>query len=278
MNNNSFTDSIIWLFTIIALVLYVIGALYGFEYLVEGNHLLAFGVTLVGVLLLGACVREMCRSKLSRNKRDDLLREILSGFVAFSIIILGCWPITLFLYVQDNEDELNTLISNTRNYALSVDSLYEDYAHERVSRYSFYLDSVKTEKSEKSRRVRSLERRLLSHDNDSIIALRKQWLSTLPEANVWNISTAKNLHLVFQAAIEWIEEYKDLSAIFYEGEKNLPFDCEAYSTSAYQEYERFKSLKRPSWRSIIAAGICILGIFATYFFVTRPKSRYANRR
>ena len=194
------------------------------------------------------------------------------------MIIIGLWPVTLVLFVHDNVEELKALQNNTRNYALSVDSLYEDYAHERVNRYSAYLDSVKIKKNEKSRRVSSLERRLLSHDNDSIIVLRKEWLATLPEANIRNISTAKNLHLVFQAAIEWIEEYKEISAVFYEGEKEQPFDCGAYSTSAYQEYERFKSLKRPSWLSILAAGVCIIFIFATYFFVTRPKNRYANRR
>ncbi len=278
MNNNPFADSIIGFLTLIALVVYVIGALWGVEYLVGGNHLWAFGLTLVGAIILWVSVREMCRSKFSRKKRDNLLREILSGILALCMIVIGLWPVTLVLYVHDNAEELKALIDNTRNYAMSVDSLYEDYAHERVNRYTAYLDSVKIEKYEKSRRVRSLERRLLSHDNDSTIVLRKQWLATLPEANIRNISTARNLHLVFQAASEWIEEYKEISATFYEGEKELPFDCEAYSASAYQEYERFKSPKRPNWLSILAAGVCILLIFATYLFVTRPKNRYANRR
>ena len=272
------TDKIIWIFTILALLAYTIAVMLGMEYLVDGNHYLAIGITIVGSLILSICVWEMCCSKSSRNKRRDLPLGILAAIIAFSILVIGSWPITVFLNAYDNKAELEGLVHDTSNYAVSVDSLYNQYAKDRIACYKLYLDSMKVAPNEKNQCIRSLERRLLSSANDSIHHKRQEWLASLPDADVWNLSTAKNLHDVFLAAEKWIGEYKEVSSIIYKGEHATYFECEDFTKSAYDEYENFISLRKPNTRSIICAIVCILLIFVTYFFVRRPKSRFASRR
>lgn len=278
MAKSNITDRLIWVVTILALIFYSVAELYGMEFLADGNHVIAFGVSFLLSLILTLCVWEMCSSKSSRNKRRDLPLGILAAFFAIAILVVGSWPVTVFLNAYDNESELENLISNTRNYAVNVDSLYVQYANKRVYNYRRYLDSLKCDTKEKNQRVKSLERRLLSLTNDSIHHKRQEWLATLPKANVWNVSTAKNLHNVFLAAEKWIEEYKVVSSVIYNGENVEPFECENFTMSAYEEYNDFISLRRPNMRSILYSAFCVFLIFATYFFVRRPKSRFNSHR
>lgn len=290
-NDNSFLNSISWIFSSLALLFYALAAFMGIEYIVRGNHLIALGITLGSSLLLGLCIWSMCRCKISRNKRQALPLGILSAFGALAILIAGIWPISLILYAHDHDSELATLINNTRDYALRVDSLYQDYATARVKAYEEAL--MKSEKSKKKGKnqkkdigkkakralmVNSLQRRILSPVEDSISTQRTQWLASLPDQNVvYNISTAKNLREVFYAADKWIDEYRLVSVVIYEGEEAQPFSCDEYTQSAKDEYNKFCVMKQPDNRSIGAMAFCIFTLFLTYFFLWKPKSRYANR-
>ena len=146
-SNSSFTDTIGWIFSIAALIIYAIVAFYGMEYIFKGNHLIAIGITLAGAVILGLCIWGMCLCKISRNKRCALPLGILAALGASAVLIAGTWPVTLILYAYDHEDELATLINNTRDYALRVDSLYQDYAESRVKAYEKVLKE--SEKSQK---------------------------------------------------------------------------------------------------------------------------------
>lgn len=290
-DDNSFTNSFSWILTSIAIILYTIAAFMGIEYIVRGNHLLAFGITIGSFLLLGLCIWSMCQCKISRNKRRALPIGILAALGVSVVLIAGTWPVTLILYAYDHEDKLATLINNTRGYALRVDSLYLDYAGARIKAYEEVLK--KSEKSQKKRKkqkkdngkkeertqmVNSLRRRILSPVEDSIRIQRRQWLASLSDKNiVYNISTARNLRDVFYAADKWIDEYRLISSVIYEGEEAQPFSCDKYTQSAKDEYKNFCVMKQPDNRSIGAMVFCIFALFLTYFILWRPKSRYANR-
>ena len=290
-SNSSFTDTIGWIFSIAALIIYAIVAFYGMEYIFKGNHLIAIGITLAGAVILGLCIWGMCLCKISRNKRRALPLGILAALGASAVLIAGTWPVTLILYAYDHEDELATLINNTRDYALRVDSLYQDYAESRVKAYEKVLkESEKSQKKGKKQKkdnskkeeralmVNSLRRRILSPVEDSIRTQRSQWLASLPDKNiVYNISTAKNLRDVFYAADKWIDEYRLVSAVIYKDEEVQPFSCDEYTQSAKDEYDKFCVIKQPDNRSIGAMAFCIFILFLTYFILWRPKSRYANR-
>lgn len=278
-NGNSFTNRIVWILSSLAVLAYAIVALYGLEYLMRGNHLVTFGVTIAGCAMLGICLWGMCKCKISRHKHRAIALGILAFLGVASIFFVGSWPFTLSMYAIDNEEELSALISNTRDYAMRVDSLYHDYAETRVAKYELLLKERKLERYERERRVNSLRRRILMPANESIRRERKEWLESLSTKNVVkNISTAKNLKDVFYAADKWIEEYRLVSAVKYEGEDAVPFSCEEYTSDAKEAYKRFCVLRKPEWRSITAMFGCIAFILLTYFVLWRPKSRYSSHR
>lgn len=278
MNNESISNSIAFYITVIFMFVYAIAAFMGMLYLFNGNYFVAVPVLVAGATLLFGCVWEMSRSKTSRNKRRDLPREIVAAVGAIALLVAASWPATLFLYAYEHEDELDTLITDTRDYALGVDSLYQQYADARVTAYDLSLwkmvDKDPTlNKAEHKRRVESLRRRLTYSCVDSISNGRQQWLATLPRANALNPATARNLHDVFEAAKIWIHEYYDASEMMYQGEDYNPFECSEQTVSAQAAYYRFTTLRQPSKASLAAATFCIGCIFLTYFHARRPKSR-----
>ncbi len=157
--------------------------------------------------------------------------------------------------------------------------LYNHYAVTRVGKYKLYLENENISHEEQKRRVNSLKRRILLPTEGSVQKERSRWLSSMSDKNASkNISTARNLNDVLDAADRWIEEYKQVSSVVYAGEDAVPFSCDNNTSSAKEKYDKFCVLKEPEKRSIIAMFFCMGLILLTYFFLWHPRSRYFNRR
>ena len=262
--------------TALALLAYSILALYGMEYLFDGNHFQAIGIWLVGSIILSTSIYYMCKSKANRNKRNGLLIEIPSMIAAIIILLAGSIPFTMFVSVIRQEKMFVNSITETANHVRAVDSCYQVYANNRISQYEKRLISYNYKTNAIRSRVNSLKRRLIPENTDSISHERKEWLSGLNSVSIWNISTAKNFHYVMMACEDWCEQYRQRSSIFYEGEDTTHFEYDKSVIASQSAYVNLRIPHSPDTIGLLVAGICILGILTTYFYIRRPRNRYSG--
>ena len=264
------------LLTILAILTFGGIAFLGMEYLFEGNHTLAILSTISGVILLSYCLKVMCRSKASRNKRSGLPREIFAIIVAIIILAAGSIPFTQFVYVLDHKQMLHKCLTETVQQVRDIDSLYKDYAQERVRKYKGVLYKSRYSSDKVKLMTKSLERRLMPAQYDTVHAQRKEWLGSLTEASVWNISTPRNLHYIVKAGQEWTAEYNKVSSIIYRGEEASAFGTESTAFEPNESHRLLSEPQKPDWRSIMAVLATISLILTTYIHIRRPKSTYVG--
>ncbi|MBO4820404.1 MAG: hypothetical protein J5548_02950 [Prevotella sp.] len=260
--------------TIMALVVFAYISFLGMEYLFEGNHLLTIPLLLLGGMLLSWCIRVMCRSKASRDKRSGLPKEVSAIIGAIAILLVGSVAFTQFLFVYDHQKELRESMFATIGEVSKIDSVYKDYAQSRIKTYDKTLK--KAHDKDRSEKKRSLKRRLIPADYDTICVQRKQWLASINDASVWNVSTPRNLHYIVTAGHDWTEEYKQVSAVIYQNEEAIPFGEGDTAFTQSEANLQFSTPHMPNGRSLVATVLCCLLILTTYFHVRRPKSWYVG--
>lgn len=166
--------------TTLALLAYSILALYGMEYLFDGNHFQAIGIWLVGSIILSASTYYMCKSKANRNKRNGLLIEIPSMIVAIIILFAGSIPFTMFVSVIRQEKTFVNSITETANHVRAVDSCYQVYANNRISQYEKRLISYNYKNTAIRSRVNSLKRRLIPRiRTPSLMSAKSGWAGSI---------------------------------------------------------------------------------------------------
>jgi uncharacterized membrane protein YidH (DUF202 family) len=264
------------LLTIAALLVFVYISFMGTEYLMEGNHLVAILLVLMGAAFLSYSIWVMCTSKASRDKRKGLPKEVASFAVAIIVLLVGSVAFTQFLYVHDHQQQLRETLFSTADEVSRIDSVYKDYAQHRVRAYNKLLKNEKYPSAKQSWLTKSLRRRLMPEEYDTICAERQRWLMALHDASVWNISTPRNLHYIVTAGQDWTEQYRQVSSIIYKGEKAEPFGSGETLFIPGEEYKQFSQPHRPDLRSLAATIVCCLLILTTYLHVRRPRSRYAG--
>ena len=244
--------------------------------LFEGNHLLAISLVILGAALLSWCITVMCKSKASRDKRKGLPREVAA--IMGAIVILGAGSIAFnqFLYVHDHQRQLRETLFRTVDEVSQIDSVYKSYATDRVAAYRTLLRKERYAKAKETAMTRSLRRRLMPADYDSICSDRRRWLASVSDAGVWNISTPRNLHYIVTAGQDWTEQYQRVSAIIYKGEDAQPFGMGETAFAQSEQNRQFASPHRPDSRSMAATLVCCLLILTTYLHIRRPKSWYAG--
>ena len=264
------------LVTIAALLVFVYISFLGTEYLLEGNHLLAIPLVLVGAALLSYSIYVMCSSKASRDKRKGLPKEIAAFIVAILILLAGSVAFTQFLYVHDHRQELRECLFSTAEEVSKIDSVYKDYALARVNTYRKLLKKEHYSSSKQASMTKSLSRRLMPAEYDTICADRKRWLASVHDAGVWNISTPRNLHYIVTAGYDWTEQYREVSSVIYKGEETESFGTGETVFAKSEESRQFSKPHRPDSRSLAATIVCCLLILTTYWHVRRPRSRYVG--
>ena len=274
MNNGR--AGVAFFITILALIWFSIFALYGMEYLFNGNHWMAIGLWLLGVIALIASIYFMCRSKAYRSKRRGLLIEIPSIAVAIVVLLLGSLPFTMFLSVIRHEADFVRSITETAKKVGAIDSSYQTYVGNRIAQYEDHLKRKNYRKTEISSRVNSLKRRLIPENIDSVRNERKEWLKSLDTVSIWNISTARNFYYIVKAGDDWSDQYRQHASFFYEGEDTALFDIEQSVVSSQATYTHMRTPHSPDSASLLAAVFCIVCILAAYFYIRRPRNRYSG--
>lgn len=266
--------------TIVALLVFVYISFLGAEYLFEGNHLLVIPMMLVGGALLVWCIRVMCRSKASRDKRNGLPKEVAAILGAVFILLVGGIAFTQFLFVYDHQKELRDTVLATAEDVSKIDSIYKDYAQKRIDAYGQKLkkgkDTKNLTKQERSMMTNSLKRRLIPSEYDTICAERKQWLAAVNDASVWNISTPRNLHYIVTAGQDWTEQYRQVSSVIYKNEDVEPFGDGDTAFNPSEASLQFSTPHMPNMRSLVAIAVCCFFILTIYFHIKRPKNWYDN--
>jgi hypothetical protein len=273
---NKTSEGVALLFTIIALLAFVYIAFLGTEYMVEGNHLTAIALSLLFVVVLAYSIRTMCKSKASRNKRSGMPREIGSIVITSAFLGLGSIPFNHFLYVLDHQKEVKESIMSISQSVSDIDSLYADYAESRIRSYKQLLYKEHYPSKKVKAMTNSLKRRLLPQDMDSVRTDRRQWLGTLKESSVWNISTPRNLHYIIEAGEDWAKQYATLSKTIYKGEKAEPFSTEANAEAAAVLKQLSTPKPHANKRGIGATLLCCALVLTTYLHIRRPKSKFAG--
>ena len=265
------------LLTILSLLAFVFIAFMGLEYLLEGNHWLALLICLAGAGLLGLCIWLACWGKSTREKHKGFAIEIISLLVAAVLLYLGRTPFTQFMYVVDHKQDINNLVMAARDNASRIDTAYLDYANQRLKDYEKVLKKGKdTDGHAVNMKVKSLTRRLLPDELESLRDERKAWLDELQQVNVWNLSTAKNLNHIITASDDWIGQYATVSSLIYEGETCEPFAMT--SDDIKSQYEVFTTPREANWTSTIAMLVCCVLILTYYIQCLRAKNKYQGHR
>ena len=265
--------------TIIALLSYTYIAFMGTEYMVEGDHAKAIGVSLLFVVLLTWGLRTMCQSKASRNKSRGLPLEIAAIGVTFATLLAGSILFNHFLYVADHQEAVQSSIQTITRCVGETDSLYADYADTRLRRYNQLLYKENYKSKKRKAMTQSLRRHLLPEGIDSVRRERREWLSTVKSGSVWNVSTPRNVHYITQAGEEWTKQYETISSLMYKGEQCEPFSTETTPASMSVAAE-LAHLSQPSLhpddRSVTVTLLCCLLVLTTYLHIRRPKSKFSG--
>ncbi len=264
------------LLTIAALLVFVYISFMGAEYLLEGNHLVAVPLVLLGAALLSWSIWMMCTSKASRDKRRGLPKEVAAFAMTIMVLLAGSVAFTQFLYVHDHQRQLRETLFSTAAQVSRIDSLYKDYAQGRVKAYRSLLRKERYPSGKRALLEKSLKRRLMPAGFDRICEDRQRWLASLHDAGVWNISTPRNLHYIVTAGREWTEQYSQVSSVVYKGEKAEPFGYGETSFTHGESSRVFCKPHKPNLRSMAATIVCCLLILTTYLHVRRPRSRFAG--
>lgn len=272
--------------TIIAVLAYEYAAFMGLNYMLEGydfeeywnapKYILSSLITICLTIVLLISIREVCKSKMLRDKRHGLPKEIFSAVIITAVLLLGSLPFVKFLNIYDSRDELTNSIYEMRKSVSHLNEEYNEYVELRLADFDRY--AKKSYKASGKMVKKSLERRLKPENLDSLAQARSQWLSSLNDVSIWNIMTARNVRAIIEASRNWDDQYANVSKIIYQHE--VTADAEPYQAfssattkSTYNEWkQRFASIDTPDIRTTAAFVAIILLILTVYLTIKRPKN------
>lgn len=232
----------------------------GLDYGMDGNIAITLLIIITALGILGYSEYILIVSKASRNAREGRPKEIISAVIVFAVFLVGSIPFTKFIEVYNNRTLLKETMTETVAVIRTIDSAYFDYANKRI-------ENVQEENK------KSLKRRLFTSDIEKNAKERGEWLNSIHEANFWNVFTATNAHHLMEAADNWVEEYKSVSSVIYEGEECEPFQHEGFEEQINKFHEIFTAFHSPSGLSLLATLICFMCMMACYYATIRPTTK-----
>ncbi|MCR4854313.1 MAG: hypothetical protein K5893_12070 [Prevotella sp.] len=220
---NRIVTGLLLLLSVLALLTYAYFAFLGMAYLLQGQFLYFVLLSVAWAVGMGLCIYALCKREAPFSLGNSKLRRTIARMGIGALLVVGIIPLVRFIQVYNHQDELQWKINHTRENLLQMDSIYNDYAHQRIDDYEKQLRKDKFKRKKVRALVSSLERRLLPANLDSVRSQRAEWLSQSWPTDVFSVATPLGLSALVEAETSWTETYDQLSAVIYKGEDTQVF-------------------------------------------------------
>lgn len=286
MNKTRFNFAAV--FSIMVLLIYAFIAFMGLIYWKNGELTIPLLLTLGGIAVVLLCLYVMCISKESRW-RIGRAGELLFGIIIFATFVLAAFPFTNFMKVIDKQDDIKGRIDTLFTSAKNLDSAYDNYANERISKYESSLKIISSGKNIRPSEYReilagaggisddekitnlskSLKRQLLPENMDSIRAERMKWLESANKMSVWNMLLPSNINEIASEVDNFVTNYADVSKSIRKGEDTLPFAYENLNNNLGELQQIYTKFTKPSALSLIVSLVAFLIMMLPYIVAQR---------
>lgn len=286
MNKTRFNFAAV--FSIMVLLVYAFIAFMGLIYWKNGELTIPLLLTLGGVAVVLLCLYVMCIGKESRW-RIGRVGEIVFGIIILATFVLAAFPFTNFMKVIGNQDDIKGRIDTLFTSAKNLDSAYDNYANERISKYESSLKIISSGKNIRPSEYRevlagavgnsddekianlskSLKRQLLPENMDTIRAERIKWLESANKMSVWNMLLPSNINKIANEVDNFVTNYADVSKNIRKGEKVQPFAYDNLNNNLGELQQIYTKFSKPSALSLIVSLVAFLIMLLPYIVAQR---------
>ena len=286
MNKTRFNFAAV--FSIMVLLVYAFIAFMGLIYWKNGELTIPLLLTLGGVAVVLLCLYVMCIGKESRW-RIGRVGEIVFGIIILATFVLAACPFTSFMKVIGNQDDIKGRIDTLFTSAKNLDSAYDNYANERISKYESSLKIISSGKNIRPSEYRevlagavgnsddekianlskSLKRQLLPENMDTIRAERIKWLESANKMSVWNMLLPSNINKIANEVDNFVTNYADVSKNIRKGEKVQPFAYDNLNNNLGELQQIYTKFSKPSALSLIVSLVAFLIMLLPYIVAQR---------
>lgn len=286
MNKTRFNFAAV--FSIMVLLVYAFIAFMGLIYWKNGELTIPLLLTLGGVAVVLLCLYVMCIGKESRW-RIGRVGEIVFGIIILATFILAAFPFTNFMKVINKQDDIKGRIDTLFTSAKNLDSAYDNYANERISKYESSLKIISSGKNIRPSEYRevlagavgnsddekianlskSLKRQLLPENMDTIRAERIKWLESANKMSVWNMLLPSNINKIANEVDNFVTNYADVSKNIRKGENVQPFAYDNLNNNLGELQQIYTKFSKPSALSLIVSLVAFLIMLLPYIVAQR---------
>ena len=286
MNKTRFNFAAV--FSIMVLLVYAFIAFMGLIYWKNGELTIPLLLTLGGVAVVLLCLYVMCIGKESRW-RIGRVGEIVFGIIILATFVLAAFPFTNFMKVIGNQDDIKGRIDTLFTSAKNLDSAYDNYANERISKYESSLKIISSGKNIRPSEYRevlagavgnsddekianlskSLKRQLLPENMDTIRAERIKWLESANKMSVWNMLLPSNINKIANEVDNFVTNYADVSKNIRKGENVQPFAYDNLNNNLGELQQIYTKFSKPSALSLIVSLVAFLIMLLPYIVAQR---------
>jgi len=294
MNKTRFNFAAV--FSIMVLLIYAFIAFMGLIYWKNGELTIPLLLTLGGIAVVILCLYVMCVGKESRW-RIGRAGEIFFGIIILATFILAAFPFTNFMKVIDKQDDIKGRIDTLFISAKNLDSSYDNYANERISKYESSLKIISSGKNIRPSEYReilagaagnsdddkianlsrSLKRQLLPENMDSIRAERMKWLESANKMSVWNMLLPSNINEIANEVDNFVTNYADVSKNIRKGEDAHPFAYDNLNNNLGELQQIYTKFSKPSALSLIVSLVAFLIMLLPYIVAQRSLANATSK-
>ena len=191
--------------------------------------------------------------------------------------------------VIDKQDDIKGRIDTLFISAKNLDSAYDNYANERISKYESSLKIISNGKNIRPSEYReilagaagnsdddkianlsmSLKRQLLPENMDTIRAERIKWLESANKMSVWNMLLPSNINKIANEVDNFVTNYADVSKNIRKGEKVQPFAYDNLNNNLGELQQIYTKFSKPSALSLIVSLVAFLIMLLPYIVAQR---------
>lgn len=253
---------------------------FGLSGMFLGNLLLPAILVIFGVFVIVYSLLRMCKAKTEVD-RQGIKYEIIFGIIILIVMMCGATPISNVVGALNDQEKYQQNVDSTVAEVENLPLAYRAYVDDRVESYRDYLDSldvwspeykeilediVGNTKSEKIDNLcRSLARRLVTQDMDSVEKARSEWLHSLEGVNAF---TQRTVSMAAGCGMKWMSEYREMSSVMFLGEETQPFDMPEMKKKL-SKLGGYANFLKPGFAGIVIVLMCFALILLPYYMIRR---------